>query len=159
MNVLVLCTGNSARSILLEAILQHFGKGRLTAYSAGSSPTGRVNPAALTLLDELGMAPKHPRSKSWDEFSGPDAPEMDLVITVCGNARDETCPIWPGAPLSAHWGVDDPADVTEPPEAVREAFAKAYAALSKRGQALIALPFETMTQSALKTAIKDIGTQ
>jgi len=108
MNILVLCTGNSARSILLESILSHCSDGRICAYSAGSKPAGRVNPAALAQLAAVGLPDSGYRSKTWDEFATLDAPVMDLVVTVCGNARDETCPVWLGAPLSAHWGVDDP---------------------------------------------------
>lgn len=138
MNILVLCTGNSARSILLECILRRRGAGRISAYSAGSRPVGRINPGAQDLLGDLGYSTDGLRSKSWDEFSQPDAPQMDLVITVCGNARDEECPIWPGTPLRAHWGVEDPADVTAPADAVRAAFQTAYDILDRRAEGFLA---------------------
>ena len=157
MKVLVLCTGNSARSILLESILNHCSGGRISAYSAGSHPTGAVNPGALAQLKTLGWPTDGLRSKSWDEFATKDAPEMDLVVTVCGNARDETCPVWIGAPVSAHWGAEDPADVSEPPEAVRYAFSEAYTRLRKYADAFIALPFEDMDRDALQKAVREIG--
>jgi len=157
MKILVLCTGNSARSILLESILNAFEGGRITAYSAGSKPVGKVNPAAIAHLATVGVDASKARSKSWDEFAGSDAPEVDLVITVCGNARDEECPYWPGAPLKAHWGVPDPADVTEPPKAVAEAFAQAYTVLKHRADALIAVPFEDMSARELQDHLNDIG--
>lgn len=159
MNVLVLCTGNSARSILLESILNHLSDGRITAYSAGSKPVGAVNPAALAQLQAVNLPTDGLRSKTWDEFATDTAPKMDLVVTVCGNARDETCPVWIGAPLTAHWGVDDPADVTEPPNAVRHAFSEAYTQLRKYADAFTALPFEDMERDMLKTAVREIGEQ
>ena len=124
MNILVLCTGNSARSILLESILNHDGAGRVRAFSAGSQPAGRVHPESLKLLASLGHDTSHARSKSWDEFAAPGAPQMDAVITVCGSAAGEACPIWPGAPIRAHWGVEDPAAAPAPdrPAAVRAAY-------------------------------------
>ena len=156
MNILVLCTGNSARSILLESILSHCSDGRICAYSAGSNPTGRVNPAALAQLAAVGLPDSGYRSKTWDEFATPDAPFMDLVITVCGNARDETCPIWLGAPVSAHWGVDDPADVIEPRDAVREAFSEAYTRLRKYADAFMAEPVEDMDRDALIAHVRKV---
>lgn len=157
MKILVLCTGNSARSVLLESILNNCSEGRITAYSAGSQPVGAVNPAALAHIDALGWPTEGYRSKSWDEFATDSAPEMDLVVTVCGNARDETCPVWIGGPMSAHWGAEDPAAVTEPPEAVKDAFTEAYMRLRKYADAFIALPFETMDRAELQTAVRRIG--
>ena len=156
MNILVLCTGNSARSILLESILSHCSDGRICAYSAGSKPAGRVNPAALAQLAAVGLPDSGYRSKTWDEFATLEAPVMDLVVTVCGNARDETCPVWLGAPLSAHWGVDDPADVTAPPDAVRAAFSEAYTRLRKYADAFMAEPIEDMDRDALIAHLRKI---
>ncbi len=155
LNFLVLCTGNSARSILLEHILTHDSGGRIQAYSAGSQPTGRVHPQSLTLLAERGYDTNGARSKSWDEFGVDGAPEMDAVITVCGSAADETCPIWPGAPVRAHWGVEDPAKAAQPEWAT--AFETAYAALNARAEALFALPFETYPRAELQAALIKIG--
>jgi protein-tyrosine-phosphatase len=157
MKILVLCTGNSARSILLESTLNHHSNGRITAYSAGSKPSGIVHPAAITLLKSLDFPIKHLRSKSWNEFEGEAAEKADLVITVCGNARDETCPIWQGSPMRAHWGVEDPALITHPPEAVRSAFATAYEILSLRAHALLALQFEDMAMDELHQQLSRIG--
>ncbi len=131
-NVLFLCTGNSARSILAEAYLNSAGKGRFKAYSAGSKPGGTVNPFALALLKEKGIDAAGARSKSWDEFAGPGAPRMDYIFTVCDNAAAEPCPIWPGHPATAHWGVDDPAAAEGPDERKRAAFQKAFAELSAK---------------------------
>lgn len=156
MNILVLCTGNSARSILLESILNHSGAGRITAFSAGSKPTGKVHPQSLILLTELGHDTKNARSKSWDEFSGPDAPKIDLVITVCGNAASESCPIWHGSPISTHWGVDDPADCTTD---CKSAFEAAYKTLALRARLLLAMAFEDMTAAELKPKLDQIGRQ
>ena len=155
MNILVLCTGNSARSILLEHILNDRGAGRITAYSAGSQPTGRVHPQSYKLLEELGYDTSAARSKSWDEFSGPDAPEMDAVITVCASAAGETCPFWPGAPVRAHWGVEDPA--AAPEDQWEDAFRSAYDILDRRAAALLALSVETMDAGELKAALDRIG--
>jgi arsenate reductase len=157
MNILVLCTGNSARSILLESILCYGSAGRISAFSAGSNPVGRVTPAALAQLDSVGLPTNGYRSKSWDAFSQADAPIMDIVITVCGSARDTACPIWRGAPISVHWGVDDPAAVTHPDGAVRDAFSVAYTVLQKRAQALFTLPFESMAAVDLKRELVRIG--
>lgn len=131
-NVLFLCTGNSARSILSEAILNRLGDGRFRAYSAGSKPVGRVNPGALELLGRREYPTEDLRSKSWDEFAGPDAPGMDYVITVCNNAAGETCPVWPGHPATEHWDIADPAGVGETDEERRAAFEEAYTVLQKR---------------------------
>lgn len=155
MNILVLCTGNSARSILLESIFNTHGAGRVRAYSAGSNPTGKVHPQSLALLAELGHDTSGARSKSWDEFAGAEAPEMNIVITVCASAAGETCPVWPGAPVRAHWGVEDPAAAEQPDWDA--AFRTAYATLEKRAKALLALPFETMAPAELSQQLKRIG--
>ena len=131
-NVLFLCTGNSARSILSEAILNRVGEGRFRAFSAGSKPVGRVNPGALELLGALSFPTQGLRSKSWDEFAGADAPAMDYVITVCNNAAGETCPVWPGRPATYHWDIDDPAGVGETADERRAAFEEAFATLDER---------------------------
>lgn len=157
-NVLVLCTGNSARSILGEALFNHLGKGRIRAFSAGSLPSGKVNPVALETLAAHGVPwPNggHPRSKSWDEFSGPGAPNMDFIFTVCANAAGEVCPVWPGHPATAHWGIDDPAHV-EPLAARRAAFEVAYAELEKRIAAFLKLPLETMSTATVVEAASRI---
>jgi arsenate reductase len=131
-NVLFLCTGNSARSILSEAILNRVGEGRFRAFSAGSRPVGRVNPGALELLQRRSFPTEGLSSKSWDEFAGADAPEMDHIITVCNNAAGETCPVWPGRPATDHWDIDDPAGVGETDDERRAAFEEAYAMLDAR---------------------------
>ena len=131
-NVLFLCTGNSARSILSEAILDRLGEGRFKAFSAGSKPVGRVNPGAMELLRRRGFPTDGLRSKSWDEFAGPDAPAMDYIITVCNNAAGESCPVWPGRPATEHWDIDDPAGVGEAEEERRAAFEAVYATLEGR---------------------------
>lgn len=130
--MLFLCTGNSARSILSEAILNRLGEGRFRAFSAGSKPVGRVNPGALALLGRLAFSTEGLRSKSWDEFAAPDAPPMDHIITVCNNAAGESCPVWPGHPATEHWDIDDPAGVGESDEERRAAFEQAYATLDER---------------------------
>lgn len=131
-NVLFLCTGNSARSILSEAILNRLGNGRFKAFSAGSKPVGQVNPGALELLQRREYPTDGLRSKSWDEFAGPGAPEMDYIVTVCNNAAGESCPVWPGHPATEHWDIEDPAGVGNSDEERRAAFAEAYAVLEKR---------------------------
>ena len=155
MNILVLCTGNSARSILLEALLNRLGDGRIKAYSAGSQPAGAVHPQSLKLLGDKGYDTSQARSKSWDEFAGPDAPQMDAVITVCAAAAGEVCPIWPGAPVRAHWGVDDPAAAAEPDW--QQAFTTAYAILERRVRALLDMPVEDMEAGELKIHLDRIG--
>ena len=155
LTILVLCTGNSARSIMAEAIFNRDGDGRVQAYSAGSNPTGQVNPRTLRLLARKGMPTTGLRSKSWDEFAAPGAPALDLVITVCSGAASDTCPIWPGAPLSTHWGIDDPASA--PPDRSEMAFDLAYHRLSERINAMLALPFETMDKSTLIARLHEIG--
>lgn len=156
MNILVLCTGNSARSILLEAILNATSGGRVTAYSAGSSPTGDVHPQALSILSRAGFSTDGLRSKNWDEFAAPDAPRMAAVITVCGSAAEEPCPVWPGGPVTGHWGVEDPARVPE--AAWAPAFEEAYATLAHRAKMLLDLPLETLSAEALKRELDHIGT-
>jgi arsenate reductase len=153
--VLVLCTGNSARSILGEALFNHLGGGRFKAYSAGSQPSGKVNPVALETLERHGVPLPEARSKSWDEFALPGAPEIDFIFTVCASAAGETCPIWPGHPTTAHWGIADPAHV-EPMEARREAFELAYRLLRQRVETFAALPLESMTRADIAQAAKKI---
>ncbi len=156
-NVLFLCTGNSARSILGEALLRHWGKGRFHAFSAGSFPKGEVNPLALQLLRSLKLPTDGLRSKSWNEFAKPDAPVMDFVITVCDQAANEVCPIWPGQPITAHWGVPDPASV-EGSEAQRmAAFKDAYRRLDARIKVFVSLPLEKLDRLALKREADKIG--
>jgi arsenate reductase len=152
--VLVLCTGNSARSILGEALFNHLGGGRFRAFSAGSQPAGRVNPVALETLARHGIPwPNggHPRSKSWDEFAVPGAPPIDFIFTVCASAAGEACPVWPGHPATAHWGIADPAHV-EPLAARREAFETAYRLLRQRIEAFVKLPLETMSTAQVQVA-------
>jgi arsenate reductase (thioredoxin) len=156
-SILVLCTGNSARSILGEAILGQLGAGRIVAYSAGSRPKGMPHPGALRCLTRKGIETSGFRSKSWDEFSGPDAPPIALAITVCGNAAGEACPLFIGAPLRAHWGLPDPADITGDDAAVDAAFEQTWQWLEMRVQALLALPFETMERNVLLARLADIG--
>jgi len=150
-NVLVLCTGNSARSILGEALFNHFGAGRVRAYSAGSRPSGQVNPVALETLEKHGVPLPEARSKSWDEFAAPGAPKIDYIFTVCASAAGEACPIWPGHPTTAHWGIDDPAHV-EPLEARRAAFEKAYGQLERRIRAFLALDLAALSPADIKAA-------
>jgi len=156
-NILVLCTGNSARSILAEALFNALGGGRVRAYSAGSKPAGQVNPFALELLEAQGLETAGLRSKRWDEFSAPGAPALDLVVTVCGNAANETCPVWPGNFLRAHWGVDDPAAVTGSDDDKRAAFMKAYALLAERILTFLSRSFETMERAELQRHLDEIG--
>jgi arsenate reductase (thioredoxin) len=156
-NVLFLCTGNSARSILAEAYLNVAGKGRFKAYSAGSKPGGRVNPFALELLEKSRIDTFALRSKSWDEFAAPGAPRMDFVFTVCDNAAAEPCPYWPGQPMTAHWGVPDPAAVEGSDEEKRRAFKQALSALSARINLLINLPLDKLGQLSLRKKLEEIG--
>jgi arsenate reductase len=158
-NVLFLCTGNSARSILAEAILNHKAKGAFTAYSAGSHPLGKVRPEALKQLELAGLATDGVRSKSWDEFAGPDAPRMNFVFTVCDNAANETCPFWPGQPMTAHWGIPDPADVKGTPEEIERAFRDAFTILDRRIGLFLSLPLPTLEQFAIQREIERIGRQ
>ena len=155
-NVLFLCTGNSARSVLAEALLNRDGAGRFRAFSAGSFPKGAVHPAALELLARLGFPTEDLRSKSWDEFAGDGAPEIDFIFTVCDNAAGETCPIWPGKPMTAHWGIEDPAAVEGPGQ--REAFERALYYLQNRISLFLNLPIEGIDRMSLQTRLRDIGT-
>ena len=156
-NVLFLCTGNSARSIMAEAILGHLGRGRFHAHSAGSHPTGKVNPFALSELNELGVSTQGFRSKAWDEFATPGAPPIDFIFTVCDNAAGEACPIWPGKPVTAHWGIPDPAAVVGSDEEKRAAFHSAALTLRQRIERLLALPLEELDAHAMKVSLADIG--
>lgn len=156
-NVLFLCTGNSARSILAEACLNSAGRGRFKAYSAGSHPAGKVNPLALELLAKNRIATEGLRSKSWDEFALPGAPRLDFVFTVCDNAAGEVCPLWPGQPVSAHWGVQDPAAVQGPDDVKRGAFLRAFTELATRINLFVNLPFEKLDRLALKSRLEEIG--
>jgi arsenate reductase len=156
-DVLFLCTGNSARSILAEALLQRWGVGRFRAHSAGSQPRGEVHPLALQTLRENNHAAEGFRSKSWDEFAVPGAPGLDFVFTVCGNAARESCPVWPGQPVSAHWGVDDPAAVEGSEEQKRRAFRRAYVELEARIKVFTSLPIERLDLVALKRQLDEIG--
>lgn len=156
-NVLVLCTGNSARSILAEALINREGGGRFRAFSAGSQPKGVPNPAGLKLLAELGYETAGFRSKGWNEFDGPDAPQMDFIITVCDSAAGESCPVWPGHPLVAHWGIPDPAEIGETDAARRAAFLEAYRRLSARVTSFVNLPVETLDLASLKQELARIG--
>ena len=157
LNVLFLCTGNSARSILAEAYLNSAGRGRFTAYSAGSHPAGKVNPLALELLEENRLPTGGLRSKSWDEFARPGAPKIDFVFTVCDNAAGETCPLWPGQPITAHWGVADPAAASGTDAERRKAFLRAFTELSTRINLLLALPLDKLEPRALKSRLDQIG--
>jgi arsenate reductase len=154
--VLVLCTGNSARSILGEVLFNSLGRGKFRAYSAGSKPAGKVNPGALELLQQRGHSTDGLRSKSWDEFAAPGAPEFDFIFTVCDNAAGEICPVWPGKPATAHWGIPDPAHV-EGDEARRAAFRRAYDQLARRIQLFISLPIEKLDRLVLKEKLAEIG--
>ncbi len=156
-NVLFLCTGNSARSIIAEAYLNSAGRGKFRAYSAGSKPGGHVNPFALELLEKSRLDTSGLRSKSWDEFAGDGAPKMDFVFTVCDNAASEPCPYWPGQPMTAHWGVPDPAAVDGSDEDKRRAFRQALSTLSARINLLINLPVEKLDRLAIQKKLNDIG--
>jgi arsenate reductase len=156
-NVLFFCTGNSARSILAEAILNHKAKGTFTAYSAGSHPSGSPRPEALTQLRSAAISTEGLRSKSWDEFAAPGAPKMNFVFTVCDNAANEVCPYWPGQPMTAHWGIPDPAAVRGTPEEIARAFRDAFVILDRRIGLFLALPLATLGQLALKKEITEIG--
>ncbi|WP_395175400.1 arsenate reductase ArsC [Roseibium alexandrii] len=156
-NVLFLCTGNSARSIMAEAILNRDGRGRFKAFSAGSTPSGSVRPEAFALLGKMNYKTEEVRSKSWDEFAAPDAPVMDFVFTVCDNAAKESCPVWPGQPMSAHWGVPDPVAV-EGNETERQlAFAEAFRMLSNRISIFTSLPLTSLDKLSLQKKLDEIG--
>ena len=156
-HILVLCTGNSARSILGEGLFNVLGKGKFIAHSAGSKPTGRVNPLALELLQQKGHSIAGLRSKSWDEFAAIDAPEIDFIFTVCDSAAGETCPIWPGRPATAHWGIPDPAGVEGSDDVKCAAFKTAYNQLARRIQLFMSLPIESLDKLALKEKLAEIG--
>ena len=156
-NILFLCTGNSARSILAESIMNRVGAGKFVAYSAGSIPRGEVHRSALDLLSRLGDPTAGLRSKSWDEFAAPGAPKLDFVITVCDNAAGEVCPIWPGQPMTAHWGIPDPAAVEGTPVEVSFAFNDAYRSLHNRLSLFANLPFESLDRLSLKQRLDEIG--
>ena len=156
-NILVLCTGNSARSIMGEALFNILGAGRFRAFSAGSHPAGRVNPFAIEQVRALGYPVEQLRSKSWDEFAGPGAPEMDFVITVCDNAAGEICPVWPGHPVTAHWGFPDPAAVEGSDDDKRVAFVRTLHQIRNRVQLFLALPVDTLDRMALESRVREIG--
>jgi len=158
-NVLFLCTGNSARSIMAEAILNQKGRGRFTAYSAGSHPSGPVRPEALRQLDGANMATDGLHSKSWDEFATPGAPQLDFVFTVCDNAANEVCPIWPGQPMTAHWGIPDPASVRGSEEERARAFREAFFLLDRRVSLFLSLPMSSLDGLSLKRELEKIGRQ
>jgi len=158
-NVLFLCTGNSARSILAEALLNHKGRPRFIAYSAGSHPTGFVRPEAIRQLERSQIPTQALRSKSWDEFAVPTAPKMNFVITVCGSAARETCPVWPGHPVTGHWGVPDPAATAGTPEDIKRGFLDAYLILDRRITLFLSLPLASLDQLAIKMEVDRIGKQ
>lgn len=158
-NVLFLCTGNSARSIMAEAIMNQKGHRNFTAYSAGSYPTGHVNAHALKMLETAKLPTAGLRSKGWDEFAKPGAPELHFVFTVCDNAAKEVCPVWPGQPMTAHWGVPDPAVVAGSPEQVERAFRDAFGVLERRISLLLCLPLKSLDNLAIKKEIDRIGQQ
>jgi arsenate reductase len=156
-NVLFLCTGNSARSIMAEAILNRKGQGKFAAYSAGSHPSGSPRPEALAQLASAGISIEGLRSKSWDEFAGANAPAMNFVFTVCDNAANEVCPYWPGQPMTAHWGIPDPAAVRGTPDEIARAFRDAFVILDRRIGLFLSLPLATLDQLALQRELKQIG--
>jgi arsenate reductase (thioredoxin) len=157
--VLFVCTGNSARSVLAEGLMNQLGRGRFSAHSAGSHPTGVVNPFALVTLKALGVPAEGFRSKSWDEFAKPDAPKLDFVFTVCDSAAGETCPYWPGQPATAHWGLPDPAAVQGSDDDKSRAFMATAVALKRRIELMLALPLQSLDSMAIQRALKDIGTR
>lgn len=156
-NVLFLCTGNSARSIIGEAVLNHAGQGRFRGFSAGSTPKGAVHPMTLEVLETAGIATEGLRSKAWDEFAAPDAPRMDFVFTVCDNAAGEACPVWPGQPMTAHWGIEDPAAVDGPDFRRRAAFEDALRFMRNRIDAFVNLPLASIDRLALQSKLHGIG--
>ena len=156
-NVLFLCTGNSARSIMAEAILNKLGAGTFHAYSAGSQPKGEVNPRTIQLLDSLGYDTSGFRSKSWSQFAKPGAPALDFVFTVCDNAAGESCPVWPGQPMTAHWGIPDPVEAGGLPAEIALAFKDAYRMLHQRIAVFTALPLRSLDQLSLQSRLKEIG--
>lgn len=158
-NALFLCTGNSARSIMAEAILNREGRGRFVAYSAGSHPAGSVNPHALQILEKLNYKTNFARSKSWEEFAAPDAPPLDFVFTVCDRAAKESCPVWPGQPMSAHWGVPDPVQVEGNDAEQQLAFAEAFRMLSNRISIFVSLPIASLDKLSLQRKLDEIGSK
>jgi arsenate reductase len=158
MNVLFLCTGNSARSIIAESLIHHWGRGRFVGYSAGSFPKGTVHPMALALLQKLNLPTQGVRSKSWDEFAAAGAPRMDFIITVCDNAAGETCPVWPGHPVTAHWGVPDPAGVVGTELQRENAFRDTLLALECRVNLFLSLPIASLNRMKLEQQVRAIGT-
>ena len=158
-NILVLCTGNSARSIIGEALFNTLGAGRFKAFSAGSHPTGKVNPFAIEQVQALGYPLEGLRSKSWDEFAQPDSPQMDFIVTVCDKAAGEMCPLWPGQPVAAHWGFPDPAAVEGSDEEKRAAFAQTLRQIRNRVQLFLSLPLETLDRMAIESRMRAIGKQ
>jgi len=156
-NVLFICTGNSARSIMAEAILNHKGRPTFTAYSAGSHPAGFVRPETLKQLELANLPTEEARSKSWDEFTKPDAPRVDFVFTLCDDAAEEVCPIWPGKPMTAHWGIPDPSMAEGTPEEIERAFRNAFMALERRISLLVSLPLPSLDHLALQAKIDEIG--
>ena len=156
-NALFLCTGNSARSILAEAMLNHLGKGRFRAYSAGSHPAGKVNPFAVELLKAANLPTEGLRSKAWDEFAKPGAPPMDFILTVCDNAAGEVCPVWPGKPMTAHWGVPDPAALQGTDGQKRAAFRDAATALRRRIELLVSLPLAKLDELSIQSKLRELG--
>ncbi len=156
-NVMFLCTGNSARSIMAEAIMNRKGGANFTAYSAGSHPAGAVRPEAIRQIQSAGLSAANARSKSWDEFTTVEAPHLDFVFTVCDNAAKEVCPLWPGQPMTAHWGIPDPAAVEGTPEEIDRAFSQAFAALDRRISLFLCLPIATLGTFALQKELDNIG--
>ena len=156
-NVIFLCTGNSARSIMAEAVMNRKGREHFTAYSAGSHPTGRVRPEAIRQIEKAGLNADGVRSKSWDEFSKPDSPPLHFVFTVCDNAASEVCPIWPGQPMTAHWGIADPAAAMGTPEEIERAFSQAFASLDRRISLFLSLPIGTLDKFVLQDELDKIG--
>ena len=158
-NILILCTGNSARSILAEALFNALGAGRVHAFSAGSHPSGRVHPFAIEQVQALGYSVDNLRSKSWDEFAQPGAPPMDFIVTVCDHAAGETCPLWPGHPVTVHWGVPDPAAVVGTDEEKRAAFARTVQQLRRRVELFLSLPLATLDRNAIASKMRAIGSE
>lgn len=156
-NVLILCTGNSARSIMAEALINMMGQNRFHAYSAGSHPTGEVNPFAIEKVKSINYPIENLRSKSWDEFATPEAPKMDFIITVCDDAAGETCPIWPGQPISAHWGFEDPAAIDGTDDEKRQAFEKTFRHMMNRVLLFVNLPLSTLDQTSIKRELSSIA--
>jgi arsenate reductase (thioredoxin) len=156
-NVLFLCTGNSARSIMAEVLMNHLGRGRFRAWSAGSHPAGKVNPFSISTLQDMGLATDGLRSKNWDEFAGPGAPSPDFIFTVCDNAAGEICPVWPGKPVAAHWGIEDPAAFEGTDDKKRAAFREAALILKRRIELFISLPMDKLDGMAIKRELDRIG--